>query len=146
MSSIHYRRACEADTQQIVHLLAELGYPVESDVLTRRLGQLGGAEHAVFVAEQASEVLGCAHAMVDIRLAEGAAGEIASLVVKSTRRGEGIGKGLIDTAVDWLIGNGYSSIRIRANAVRKAAHGFYQSLGFHCVKTQKVFLKEIHRP
>ena len=72
-----------------------------------------------------------------------ATGEIASLVVKSTCRGEGIGKGLVDTAVDWLIDIGCPSIRIRANAVRKAAHGFYQALGFRCVKTQKVFRKDI---
>ena len=143
MSLIHYRRAHPADAQQIASLMTELGYPSDVNVLTVRLRQLDAAGHAVFVAEQDSQLLGCVHAMPDIRLAEGATGEIASLVVKSTCRGEGIGKGLVDTAVDWLIDIGCPSIRIRANAVRKAAHGFYQALGFRCVKTQKVFRKDI---
>ena len=88
------------------------------------------------------KVYGCICAIFDIRLAAGINGEIVSLVVDSSARGMGVGKGLVAKAESWLRQR-TNRLRVRANSVRSEAHSFYESLGYSLSKTQSVFTKNV---
>lgn len=139
MDSIQYRTATPDDAPDISSLLNELGYPVSSEEVKARLLEIRDGDGAVLVAAR-DKVIGCVHVFPDLRLAEGKAGEIVSLVVGSGLRGSGVGTGLIARAKAWSVEKGFGRLRVRANAVRDRAHSFYQQQGFELVKTQKVFI------
>lgn len=142
MPKLTYRPASPEDATQLLELLEALGYAATERDLAERLRQIEGQGHRVFVAEKEGEVVGCVQALIDIRLAEGRVGEIVSLVVKPPARGSGIGKGLLQTATEWLQARGCAQIRVRANENRAEAHQFYLAQGFAEIKRQKVFLRK----
>ncbi len=136
------RYASEEDLSEIVQLMNELGYSVDEELIEERLEKIRQRNGRVFVAVDDSEnVLGCVHAFIDLRLAEGEVGEIVSLVVKRDSRGEGIGTELLKKAIDWIRGTGCTKVKVRANTVRDDAHDFYERHGFEEIKTQKIFLR-----
>lgn len=137
---IDYIKAVKGQEPALQSLLEELGYSVDRDTLVNRIDiirQLGGE---IFIANVDGKVAGCVNAIIDVRLAAGEYGEIVSLVVSDKYRGLGIGKGLCHTAETWLNIH-CKKIRVRANSKRLEAHGFYESLGFKEIKTQKIFVK-----
>lgn len=141
---IKLRYAVKSDVQEIVQLLEELGYPSDNKLINNRLSKINERNGRVIVAiNNRQEVLGCVHAFIDLRLAEGETGEIVSLVVRKNARGKGIGKKLLDEAKNWICTNGCVNVRIRANSIREQAHQFYQSQGFLEVKSQKVLQTKI---
>ncbi len=73
----------------------------------------------------------------------GAAVEIRGLVVDESRRGAGLGRGLMEHAEEWARGRGVRVIRLRSNVVRGGAHAFYARLGYSLVKTQHIFSKKL---
>lgn len=118
----------------------ELGYAVDEELMSDRLEKIRQRNGRVFVAENENDkIIGSAHAFIDLRLAEGEIGEIVSLVVKSSERGQGIGTKLLNEAMNWILQTGCANIRIRANVKRKDAHEFYKAHGFEEVKSQKIF-------
>ena len=123
-------------------LMNELGYPLGEKELLSNLDIVKQRGGIVLVAEVDGNVSGCIAAAVNAGLAEGLYGEIISLVVTEKLRGIGIGKQLVLQAEDWLKTR-VKKIRIRANSIRKDAHGFYKSLGYHEIKTQVSFLKNL---
>jgi len=141
--SIIYRIVSSKDINALVGLMQELGYKVETNTLIHRLDNIKAQGGEVIVAEINNIVIGCIHALIDIRLAEGKAGEIVSLVVSIDHRSSGVGKKLTLQAESWLKEKGCSKIRIRANELRTKAHNFYLSQGFIEVKKQKIFEKKI---
>ena len=134
------RKAKAADALDLARLMGELGYPHTAETISANLLRFENRGGGAFVAIYEGVIAGCIGAAVDVRLAEGECGEVVSLIVSRGFRGKGIGKELLQHAEEWL-GTQTGSIRIRANAVRKEAHEFYKSLGYHEVKTQKVFKK-----
>lgn len=136
---IKLRYASKKDVPGIVQLLEELGYKSDVELIYDRLSKINKRNGQVIVAiSESQEVLGCVHAFIDLRLAEGETGEIVSLVVRNDARGQGIGKKLLSEAKDWITANGCVNVRIRANTVREQAHQFYQHQGFNEIKSQKV--------
>lgn len=134
------RYASQKDLSEIVQLMNELGYPVNEDLIEERLEKVRQRNGWVFVAVDESEnVLGCVHAFIDLRLAEGEVGEIVSLVVEEKSRGKGIGSKLLDKSIHWIQGTGITNVKVRANTIRKDAHDFYKQHGFEEVKSQKIF-------
>ncbi|MGQ7260635.1 GNAT family N-acetyltransferase [Vreelandella sp. V005] len=85
---------------------------------------------------------GLVNAIVDLRLAGGKIGEIASLLVSADHRGQGVSRVLLQHAQAWL-GEWVSTIRIRTNVVRSDTHLFYTSAGYIVAKEQNVFLKDV---
>ena len=143
MTPYQYRHATIADANELVKLLKELGYPESADTIKNRLQLIEKMGGVVLVAEKDQALHGCVQALVDIRLAEGKVGEIVSLIVLNSTRGQGVGKTLTKKAEAYLTEHGCTTIKVRANAVRADAHEFYHRLGFEHIKTQKIFLKNL---
>ncbi|MEJ2657595.1 MAG: GNAT family N-acetyltransferase [Desulfobacterales bacterium] len=137
------REAIEEDIKALRKLLKELGYDVDGGTLSQRIESIRDQGGEVIVASIDGIVVGCVNTLIDIRLAEGIVGEIASLVVSDAHRGMGIGKKLVFHAESWLKIKGCTTIRVRANMVRKEAHQFYLGMGFKEIKTQKIFTKNV---
>lgn len=105
----------------------------------RRLANLS-AGHAVFVAiDEASAILGFAHAHAAEPLLLDRTAELAALVVTASARGKGVGERLVDAVASWARSSGFASLRLRSNVVRVNAHRFYERLGFTRSKQQVVF-------
>ena len=135
-----YRIASEKDIPSLVVLMDHLGYVHTNDSLLHNLRKLEEYGGAVFVACLNDEVIGCVTAIMDVRFAGGACGEIVSLVVLPSGRRQGVGKGLVSYAESWLKDK-TDIIRVRANVIRHEAHVFYKDLGYEEEKSQKVFKK-----
>ena len=140
--SQEFRRFKSNDISALVELIAQLGYEHTEDSLLRNVTSVRQAGGEIFVCEVSGMVCGCASAILDARLAAGVNGEIVSVVVSASFRGRGLGKGLIVCAEAWLRER-VSSVRIRANTVRKEAHEFYQGMGYRLAKNQAVFEKDM---
>lgn len=141
MTELKFREAVQDDTDELVKLMLELGYKVKKNELSCRIKLIKSRGDKLIVAEKDGAISGVVQALIDIRLAEGKVGEIVSLVVRDELRGKGIGKALIKQAKESLTTSGCTSIRVRANEIRKEAHEFYKDLGFIEKKTQKIFEK-----
>ncbi|WP_271272175.1 GNAT family N-acetyltransferase [Aliamphritea hakodatensis] len=143
---IFIRPAITHDTKALAGLMAELGYRWTPSQLAEHIPLLRERGQEVWVACQVNatgeeRVIGCISAILDMRLAEGCVGEIVSLVVLQDCRGSGAGYALLQAAQEWLAPQ-VSSIRIRANARREEAHGFYLRAGYLPHKSQQVFIRQ----
>ncbi|MCL6417535.1 GNAT family N-acetyltransferase [Aestuariirhabdus sp. Z084] len=144
MSNISYRPAKAADAGTLQHLLKELGYKVSASEIGARLTAIRCHGGEVIVATLNNDVVGCVHVTIELRMAEGEFGEIASLVVDSRQRGSGIGSGLLEQTRTWLIDRGLTSLRVRMNTQRERSYAFYSGQGFRDTKTQTVFISELN--
>lgn len=140
--AIDIRSAQSTDIPQFVTLMGELGYEANPESLELLILEIRKGYGEVLVAEMEGLVVGCINAIIDLRLAEGRTGEIASLVVSAQHRGCGIGGALLQHAEDWLQSR-VNLIRIRANVKRASSHQFYASAGYAEIKEQKVFIKNV---
>src|SRR5437764_8630599 len=97
------RKAMVNDAPRLAELSAALGYPVEPDVIARRLARLFSCpEHLVLVAEAADNlVAGWVHAAEHDILVIGCFCEILGLVVAADHRGKGIGRRLVEEVEHW---------------------------------------------
>jgi GNAT superfamily N-acetyltransferase len=131
------------DAPRIAPLCRQLGYPVSLDEIQRRLLQIVGEEqHALYVAEATGGgVLGWIHGYICHLVEVEPHVEIGGLVVDEDYRGSGIGRLLVEEVEQWAVASGFSTTRLRSNAIRKEAHRFYANLGYELVKRQLAFRK-----
>ncbi len=138
------RRAQGADAAEMARLAGELGYPLSSAEMARRLAVLLPDErHYVVVAQRGEKLLGWMHVERRCSLEGGDRAELMGLVVDSTARRRGLGRELVDVAENWTLAQGLSSLTVRSNAAREHAHPFYESLGYSRSKTQHVYTKAV---
>lgn len=140
--TVSFRFAQFSDLPELVSLMSQLGYETCEMKLQTLIKEIRHGAGEVFVAEYGSNVVGCVNAVIDVRLAEGRVGEVASLVVDDAWRGRGLGRSLIHMAEEWLSSR-VNHVRIRANARRIDAHSLYQSSGYEPLKQQIVFIKDV---
>ncbi|MEM7195658.1 MAG: GNAT family N-acetyltransferase [Pseudomonadota bacterium] len=133
------RAAAKEDAEGIQSVSKHLGYAELSDEETReKLEQLLSSEdHFIYIAEREQRVLGWIHLFTAYRLASPSFCEIGGLVVDPNYRKQGIGRALVEHAVDRHGG----TVRVRCNEKRQDTHVFYQSIGFEDVKVQRIFEK-----
>lgn len=139
------RNADATDADRLAKLSEELGYPVDSEVIRRRLERLlARAEHIVLVAElPTEEVVGWIHAAEHDILEVGRFCEILGLVVAADQRGEGVGRRLVEHVEGWATGRELRHVSVRSNVARPESHPFYERIGYARVKTQHVYRKRI---
>jgi GNAT superfamily N-acetyltransferase len=133
-----------ADAAAVAALSGELGYPVSTDGMRRRIESLTGrADHAVYVACIAGEVVGWIDVGAIHHLQSEPRAEIGGLVVAHKTRGGGIGRRLVARAEQWAIERGFTSIVVRSQIAREGAHRFYLREGYERTKTSAVFMKKL---
>lgn len=95
--------------------------------------ELERPEIILLVAEQAGSVLGYAYAGLegtDYMALRGPAGMLYDLVVDPARRGEGIGRALLDAAVTALVARGAPRVVLSTAERNDAAQRLFASAGF----------------
>ena len=139
------RKATVNDAPRLAELSATLGYPVEPDVITRRLARLlSRPEHLVLVAEATDNlVIGWVHAAEHDILEVGRFCEILGLVVAADHRDKGIGRRLVEEAEHWARERGLDRVSVRSNIARAESHPFYERAGYVREKTQHAYRKQL---
>jgi GNAT superfamily N-acetyltransferase len=142
---MNIRLATISDAIYIARLAEQLGYPTTELEMEERLkGLLGRAGNAVIVAESADgAVVGWAHVHASHRLMSRPSAELGGLVVDETSRSKGVGKALMEAVERWAANQGYDTLRVKSNVVRKRAHDFYYRLGYNRTKQQSVLEKRL---
>lgn len=138
------RLARADDAPELARLAAELSYPTATGAMRRRWSSIDGrADHAVFVADGSSALLGWAHVACHITLESGECSELLGLVVDGRARRTGVGRQLVAAVEQWSRDRGLERMVVRSNVKRTEAHLFYPSIGYSLGKTQHVYVKEL---
>ena len=140
MSRRRFRTAEVRDVPALAALAGELGYATTPDEMARRLAALDDRD-AVFVAEHDGACVAWIQVSIVESLESRRFAEIRGLVVGEAQRGGGIGAALVAAAEEWARSRDCPRVRVRSNVVRERTHRFYERLGYHAVKSQKVFEK-----
>jgi GNAT superfamily N-acetyltransferase len=133
------RRAIPADIPQMCDLLSEL-FSLESDFspdglkqargLTLLISDTSGAS-AVFVAEDAGEVVGMCSAQALISTAEGGpVGLVEDLIVRGEHRGKGIGTAILAEIAVWCCAKRITRVQLLRDADNIDALRFYSGNGW----------------
>ena len=145
MTKITIRKAQVTDAARLAKLSEVLGYPVEPELMKRRLERLlSRPDHVVLVAEsQTDGVVGWIHAVEQDILEIGRSCEILGLVVAADQRGHGVGRRLVEWVERWAFERGLKQLSVRSNVARAESHPFYERLGYTRVKTQHAYWKHM---
>jgi GNAT superfamily N-acetyltransferase len=136
------RDAQLADADAIAGLLGQLGYPTDSQAVEGRLERLRIVGDRVVVADIDGDVAGLAHLQVAPAIEhEHPAAKLAALVVDEARRGEGIGRALVDVIEAEARARGCALLYLTTAARRADAHEFYRRVGLE--ETGKRFAKTL---
>lgn len=124
------RDAQAADAEVMANLLGQLGYPAEPDAVVARLERLAIVGDRVVVAADGEEVVGLAHLQVMPTIEyDRPAAKIGALVVDEARRGQGIGRALVDTLEQEARARGCVVLFLTTQARRTDAQEFYRRVG-----------------
>ena len=141
--SLRVREAGPADAPAVAMLLGELGYPSSEEEFRARFERYSKfAGTHLIAAEDGGEVIGLGAMQVmplvhrDLPVAR-----ITSMVVRSDRRGRGIGRRLEEELEAIARREGCGRIDLTSRHRRKEAHAFYRSLGFE--ETSARFVKDL---
>ncbi len=126
------------DLPALADLLAEL-FTLETDFQPDRARQIAGlrlildnpALGRLFVARADGAVVGMVNALITVSTAEG--GRVLLLedvIVRRERRGDGLGRRLVEHALAWAADEGMTRVTLLADAGNAPALAFYARLGF----------------
>ena len=142
---VFIRDARIADSRAVARLADQLGYSVTVDDIEARLGKIRqNTDERVIVAENSEGVVvGWTTFGITEHIHSKPYVEVSGFVVEQDFRGKGVGRKIIDEVERWTRDKGLLTIRLHANVTRKAAHMFYQAIGFEKIKEQYAFRKEL---
>ena len=142
---VKIREARQSDAAAVARLSAELGYPVQTGEMEKRLRVVDETpDHVVLVASvDDGPIIGWADLRFSFDIMTGRTAEIAGLVVGEGRRSAGVGGELVRAAEQWASFGGVTKMIVRSNVIRERAHGFYLRLGYTRYKTSAVFEKDL---
>lgn len=140
------RLAMPEDAEAIAQLAEQLGYPVTKFAVQERLKRLeADPDRAVYTADLSNKsIIGWTHVYAHESLLTGRVAEIGGLIVDQNYRRQGVGRSLLQQAEQWAHKQNCSSIIVRSNIQRQAAHHFYNRAGYQSYKTQLVFDKALN--
>ncbi|HEY4325580.1 MAG TPA: GNAT family N-acetyltransferase [Mucilaginibacter sp.] len=128
------RDAEREDMEAITALMDDLGYPIPLSEMKIRLENIfTHPDYRTIVAVLNSEIVGFSGLMKGLSFERsGKYLRIISFVVKKNARNKGIGQQLINASEDWAVELGMDSVVISSGNrnERKAAHIFYQKMGY----------------
>ncbi len=138
MKDVHIRKAQESDLHEIKNLMLELIESLESEegidenAILKNCRKILKAPNAhLLVAELDGEIVGVLHLNVRRTLLHSApSGLIDELVVSERHRGKGIGRKLIEAAVELCKGLKCAEIEVSTEISNLKAREFYKSMGF----------------
>jgi GNAT superfamily N-acetyltransferase len=140
------RPARAADAPRLTGLLAQLGYPSDTDAVAARLVRiLETPAQQILVAVPADDSRIDGYVSVERRLilVEDERVEITGLVVDAGSRRSGIGRALVNAAEQWALQQGLHTVVVRSNVVRPESHPFYEGIGYERMKTSHTYHKEL---
>jgi len=138
MTTPTIRRATAEDVPAIVDLLAddELGKtreaPGDPCYAEAFAAIAADANQFLAVVDDGGEVVGCLQLsfVPGLSLKGMWRGQIESVRIAASRRGQGLGHGMIDWAIGECRRRGCGLVQLTMNKTRKDSHRFYESLGF----------------
>jgi len=139
------RDAHEGDIEELTLLMTDLGYPATlAEMQVRFKNIFAHPDYRTIIAVIGDEIVGMAGLCKGVYYEKnGFYLRILAFVVKQTRRGLGIGRLLIKASEDWAVDQDVNTVLINSGNrdERKAAHAFYQKMGY-AVKSSG-FVKEL---
>jgi len=133
-NNILIRHATAEDIPALALLMNELGYPTTvAEMQSRYTLMQNHPDYATWMAVCDNQVAGMIGLLRNIYYEKnGIYIRVGALVVHKAYRNLGLGKALLQKATDWAIELGASHILLNSGnrEERKAAHAFYQHLGF----------------
>jgi len=134
------RQIIPEDSKEITMLSDQLGYSLSVEQTLQNINAvMKNKDLDAFVAVDKNKVIGWIGVRNAIQIESPPYSEINGLVVDENYRGNGIGKMLIEKAIQWSKEKGNVKLRLRCNVKRTETHLFYLHLGFRETKEQKVF-------
>lgn len=133
-NDIIIRQATKADVPALALLMNELGYPTtETEMQTRYNDFSSHADYATWVAVCNNQVAGMIGLLKNYYFEKnGIYIRVGALVVYKEYRKMGLGRALLQKAIDWAIELGAQQVLLNSGnrEERRDAHAFYQHLGF----------------
>jgi GNAT superfamily N-acetyltransferase len=124
------RDAEPGDAAALAGLMEQLGYPAEPAAIVSRLERLRIVGDRLVVAVVEDAVVGLAHLHVSPAIEhERPAAKLGALVVDESRRGEGIGRALVDAMMAEAQARNCAVFFLTTSERRGDAHAFYERLG-----------------
>jgi GNAT superfamily N-acetyltransferase len=137
VETIRIRAASSADLGPIMALYRELEIgaeggldPAGAERIFARMSRY--PDYHLYVAEEEGEILGAFALLIMDNLAHSGApsGVVEDVVVRAGQRGRGIGKRMMEFALERCRETGCYKMALSSNLQREEAHRFYDSLGF----------------
>ena len=131
------RAASRADLGPVLALYRDLETggeegldPAGAERIFARMGQY--PDYHLYVAEAEGEILGAFALLIMDNLAQSGApsGVLEDVAVRADRRGRGIGKRMMEFALERCREAGCYKMALSSSLQREEAHRFYESLGF----------------
>ena len=136
------REARPADAPRLVELIKYLGHEIDEKSVRKNLGALkktGELPLDVTLDKKIVGMCGVGARVVVHRPAP--LGRITALVVAEEAQDKGLGRLLVDAAVEWMRKKGCTLVEVTSNDRRAAAHAFYRHLGYE--RTSMRFAKKL---
>jgi GNAT superfamily N-acetyltransferase len=125
------RDARPADSAALVELIRSLGHEIDEAGVRRNLTALRKVGETPLVATFGKQVVGVCGVHRTITPHRGyPIGRITILVVAKEARDQGIGRMLVDAALEWMRKSGCKLVEVTSNDRLAEAHAFYRHMGF----------------
>ena len=140
--ALEFVPATAADVPQLVALLDEL-FRIEQDFHPDPAKQRRGLEMlmaapergVMMVARMAGDIVGMVSAQLGVSTAEGAySAWVEDMVIAPQWRAHGIGKHLLQAALDWARSRGATRVQLLVDLDNAPALGYYEHLGWQATR------------
>ncbi len=134
------RHPPEIFLQQLIELLQSESVKINLEELHSRIDNLQG-EDRLLLAVEGELLYGYAHLHIAHDLIDSETAVVASVIVRESRRRQGVGSRLIAASETWARQSGRSRLLLRTDVVRTGAHAFFVALGYDESSTHLEFIR-----